>query len=225
MMEARTREDGNGWADVSWLWPLNPVMRWVIDKLVQRVERHTAPVVDAAGLLGDEEAVFIVRGTVPNRRAQLLLVRWYAVRFNGSTQAAADNLGEWIARIKLGTTTLPNTGRLIGIKSLENLRLACVKAVAKKLEQARIEYQGAMDGEILEYDQRLSALRARHERQLELEFEGVAIGEKRSAEKNARAHRIEETINRFWQQVSDTLQTEPGGAHVEIAAVLAGKAW
>ena len=48
----RSRKDENAWPRIHYLWPHNPVLEWINDKVVSGFGRHEAPVLTLSDKLG-----------------------------------------------------------------------------------------------------------------------------------------------------------------------------
>jgi hypothetical protein len=92
---AAARREESTWPRVSYLWALHPVVDWCCDKAEGQFGRMTAPVLTLLGGLSADEAVVLVSGLLPNRRAQPLLHQWYAARFRKEKLQEVEPFASW----------------------------------------------------------------------------------------------------------------------------------
>lgn len=61
----RSRKDKTAWPRIHYLWPLNPIMEWVNDRVLAAFGRREAPVIILPGALAAGESIFVLSGLIP----------------------------------------------------------------------------------------------------------------------------------------------------------------
>lgn len=221
LMQAAIRRargsESSPWPELQYLWELHPAVLWARDRVRALFGRHEAPVLELARLEPDE-VVVIVSGLVPNRRGQPVVHRWYGAVFRGSTLVGLETLECLLDRTRLGREPLANAGRTVA--ELQSLVPLAVTKVRERILEDRLGEEAKRATKLVETRAALSRLRAKRERQLELDFAGsVAMSQKRE-ELRRGVHR---TFDEFEVWVQETLATEPQ-PFLQVIAVLRGGA-
>ncbi|MGU3476568.1 helicase-related protein [Methylobacterium sp. D48H] len=213
---------GGGWPDIQYLWDAHPAVDWLADKIGGVFGRRSAPVGRLFNRLDKGEAAFVFNGVVPNLKGQPLVDEWPVVTFRDGAYAGTEAVRDFIARIKLGTGEIPNVGQT-AVDDLQTLVPEAVHQAQNFVHAARKRYQGEMDTELLELADRHDALRARHDKVLQLRFEGMeatAPQQKRKADQEAR---LRKTFEGWWDWVKQTRETpDNANPYVRLVAVFRG---
>ncbi|MBQ0834779.1 DEAD/DEAH box helicase [Marinobacter sp.] len=211
----RSRQDENAWPKLHYLWPQHPAIQWLEDKLLAQVARHSAPVLALPdsplvnGALQPGEAVFLVSGLIPNRKAHPVIWQWFAIRCKSGSVVEVQKGEEWLQQLQLNTK-LPNRAQPINLSELEALRSPVIQAAKAEMQQHQQEYTDAKHPELAQQLQELEALKGRQVQQLNLQLEGSAQAEHfKAAKKEERLSRIERVFNEYETWVQDTLTIEP----------------
>lgn len=211
----RSRQDENAWPKLHYLWPQHPAIQWLEDKLLAQVARHSAPVLALPdsplvnGALQPGEAVFLVSGLIPNRKAHPVIWQWFAIRCKSGSVVEVQKGEEWLQQLQLNTK-LPNRAQPINLSELEALRSPVIQAAKAEMQQHQQEYTDAKHPELAQQLQELEALKGRQVQQLNLQLEGSAQAEHfKAAKKEERLGRIERVFNEYETWVQDTLTIEP----------------
>jgi superfamily II DNA or RNA helicase len=161
------RSNESAWPELQYLWELHPVVTWARDRMRALFGRHEAPILDVNRLAKDER-VLIVSGLIPNRRGQPVVHRWYSAVFRGKKFERLEDLDALLARTKLGTEPLANTGRPPG--DMQALVPEAVKRVRERVIEVRAAEETARAARLNQVRAELKALRGRKEQQLELDL-------------------------------------------------------
>ncbi|PCM45946.1 DEAD/DEAH box helicase [Marinobacter sp. ANT_B65] len=211
----RSRQDENAWPKLHYLWPQHPTIQWLEDKLLAQVARHSAPVLalpdspQVSGTLQPGEAVFLVSGLIPNRKAHPVIWQWFAIRCKSGSVVEFQKGEEWLQRLQLNTK-LPNRAQPINLSELEASRSPVIEAAKAEMQQHQQAYTSAKQTELAQQLQELEALKGRQVQQLNLQLEGSAQAEHfKAAKKEERLSRIERVFNDYENWVRDTLTIEP----------------
>ncbi|NQU65248.1 MAG: DEAD/DEAH box helicase, partial [SAR324 cluster bacterium] len=111
----KARKEESKWPEIHYLWPLNPVVEWINDKLTAAFGRHEAPVITLADELAEGEVIFIISGLIPNRKSHPLVHRWIGVSFLEGEFIDISSFESILQRTKLGRKNFPNPATDIDI--------------------------------------------------------------------------------------------------------------
>lgn len=231
----RSRQDENAWPKLHYLWPQHPAIQWLEEKLLAQVARHSAPVLalpDSPAindLLPAGEAVFLVSGLIPNRKAHPVIWEWFAIRCRpGQAQGGKGEPGEvlevldaetWLPRLGLDGK-LPNRALPLALEPLEALRRPVIAAAREQMADRQAEFIAATRPELERQLSELKALQERQVHQLEVALESSRQAEHfKASRREQRLGRIEAVFDDYRTWVEDTLTIEPV-PFIQIIAVL-----
>ena len=211
----RSRQDENAWPKLHYLWPQHPAIQWLQDKLLAQVARHSAPVLalpeSAQQLIGKDEAVFLVSGLIPNRKAHPVIWEWFAIHCHlGSGQVLDIQEAEsWLPKLEL-TNKLPNRAQPIDLSAIYQLRPAVIKSVKTEMERRQLAYSQATQPQLAEQLAELEALKSRQINQFELQLSRSGQAEHfKDARRQERQKHIDRIFADYQNWVKDTLSIEP----------------
>lgn len=113
--QAKAEEES--WPALHYLWPQHPIMKWLSDQVLTAFGRHRAPVIQCPQLADGEQA-FILRGLIPNRKGQPLLIEWQVALCSGSVWTLQP-FPDFVARTKLKANALANRNQGIDTTVLQ----------------------------------------------------------------------------------------------------------
>lgn len=206
------------WPATQYLWPLHPIFDWANDKSGLLFGRGEAPLIGVQGNLPETDIVFVVAGTIPNRKSTPVIDEWFGLHFSNGKFTGELSMSQVIEQTGYGKKDTPNRNNLPATKKEEAEGLLCVavKEGRKILDQYCKEYQKEIDPKIDEELDKLIELEGRHKEaiyQLSL-FES----ERKKSEKE---RKVEELFKKFADWVKDTIEIE-NNPYLRIVAVLAG---
>jgi hypothetical protein len=174
--------------------------------------RHEAPILDVNRLAKDER-VLIVSGLIPNRRGQPVVHRWYSAVFHGKKFETLEDFDALLARTKLGTEPLANSGRPLG--DMQELVAEAVTQVRDRVIAVRATEEKQRATRLDQVRAELARQRGRKEEQLELELAG------RSSQREQEQRNVKRTFDEFETWVQEALATEPQ-PFLQVIAALRG---
>ncbi|MBK8979643.1 MAG: DEAD/DEAH box helicase [Planctomycetes bacterium] len=154
--EARERQ--GAWPQWQLFWELNPIARWLDDRVLAAFGRHEAPVVRLPRGLAGGERVVVVQGLLSNHRGQPVLVDTVGIPFRGGEAGAPEPLAELVARTGLAGE-LANPGRATVPDDLPTLLAPAVAAMREHLDAQRRARAAEIGGPLREGMRRLKAWR------------------------------------------------------------------
>ena len=216
------------WPTVSYLWPLNPVSRWITENINATFGSLSAPVLRIPGLVSP---VFLIYAQAPNEHGEPLVQQWFTVQCcEPGFKVASGDIATLLSAYGLNTPAFSNTSGpdetldAEELSSLNSLRLPVIEAVKPHLEELVAAYEAENAPRNAALMEKLkSRLRGAME-QLEFVFdkydEGVKRMRKRSFD-NAKRNRQDAYDNfKTW---TETHCTPSSYRLCQIIAVLTGK--
>ena len=213
----RSRKDENAWPRIHYLWPHNPVLEWINDKVVAGFGRHEAPVLSLQGALSAGETVFILSGLIPNLKGHPLVHRWFGVAFQHNTFQKIETFEAVLARTGLGKSSFPNRGEIVDVAALRNLLPEAVTQARQYVSGKRKQFEDTINKKLNEHLAALERLKGKHHQQLELFY----MGKKQLSRKDQEKREIDRKFDEFITWVEETMTTEDN-PFIQVIAVLRG---
>ena len=221
MQEMRRSMQNNmaetAWPKTQYLWRLHPILDWVNDKANLLFKRDEAPTIGIPQKLNQNEVIYIVSGTIPNRKSTALVDEWFGLLYRDGAFASILSMDEVIAMTGLGNAQLANTER-VG----ETERSAATRLLEDVVEHAQDylkgcfdDYQQRMNPMLDEEVDKLATLQSKHHEYYQM----TLFDSKRKLEEKERS--VDELFEEFIEWVTDTL-TIQDNPYIRIVAVLMG---
>jgi ERCC4-related helicase len=217
----RSRRGKQQGLELEFLWPLHPLVEWLVDRGLATFARHQAPVLQLPSGLEPGEVVMVLQGTIPNRSGQPVIQEWVGVRFQGSglKVEAVEPFAQIAKRLQLGERDYPNR-QLPVPESLNLQRGKAVQEAHAYLLQRRQEWIERMQPQLAEQTERLERLRGKQVQQLRLNFEQDGSVASVKAEKLRQGElRVERLFESHQRYVEDVMTTEEA-PYLKLVAVL-----
>ena len=167
----RSRKDERAWPRVHFLWPLNPVVEWVNDKVLAAFGRHEAPVLTLNDVLAPGEVIFLLSGLIPNRKSHPMVHRWFGVCFQHGLFSHIEDIEDLIKRTGLGQRPVPNRGADVDLELLQQMLPEAISQARMHMSQRRQVFEDWINPKLNEQLTALERLKKKHYQQLELRFE------------------------------------------------------
>ena len=206
------------WPRVQYLWRLHPLFTWVNDKAGLLYGRGEAPIVGLPEALGPTETIFLVTGSIPNKRSTPVVDEWFGLAYEGGVFQGSLSMNEALRKTRFRSPDIPNNNALTeaDIRAASALLPDAVERAKEYMHERFLEYKSKTDPLIDEELDKLAELEKRHKSyQLSL-FENER---KRSEQERM----IDALFEKFVDWVTDTL-TIRNNPYIRIAAVLKGAA-
>jgi ERCC4-related helicase len=139
----------SSWPDISLLTDLHPVMEWLTDKVLVRLDRQEAPVLSA----DVPEPAYLVQGIYSNALGRPTVVRWMAVTTDGEVD---DDMVAVLRRAQVGPT-MANPGLAHDTTGLAEAIPGVLDTAEAFLEQHREAWDEPLRAPIEEYKARLGS--------------------------------------------------------------------
>lgn len=204
------------WPKVQYLWKLHPLFSWVNDKGGLLYGRGEAPIVCIPSRMKPWETIFVVTGSIPNKRSTPLVDEWFALMFENGNYVKSLSMNEMLSYTGFRNTRIPNSGSLSEeeIRQTQNLLPEVVKQAKKYLNGYYQSYQDRINPLLDEEIDKLAELEVRHkDYQLSL-FES-------ERKKSEQERMVDELFNKFTTWVTDTMSIQ-NNPYIRIIAVMKG---
>lgn len=205
------------WPATQYLWPLHPIFDWVNDKASLLFGRQEAPIIGLPNALSKDEYIFLIAGSIPNRKSTPVVDEWFGLRYKNGQLMEEMNMEEAMAMTKYHRGDIPNRANLPEeqIKQGEALLPAVIKEANKVMHQHYQSYKKQVDPQI---DDELDKLAELHHRHHQYIHETLSERRRRREEE---LHKVDKLFDEFVDWVRDTLEIETN-AHVRIVGVMTG---
>ena len=217
----RSRRRKHQGLELEYLWPLHPLVEWLVDRGLATFARHQAPVLQLTAGLEPGEVVMVLQGTIPNRSGQPVIQESVGVLFQGSglKVEAVEPFALIAKRLQLGERDYPNR-QLPVPESLNLQRRQAVQEAHSYLLQRRQEWIERMQPQLAEQTERLERLRGKQVQQLQLNFEQdgsvVSVKAEKLRQGELRVQRLFESHLRYMEDVMTTEEAP----YLKLVAVL-----
>lgn len=208
------------WPATQYLWKLHPIFNWIEDKAGVFYKRNEIPVLGLSNGLRANEIVYIIAGTIPNRKSTTVVDEWFGVYYKDNKFVQIFTMSEVMQKTHLNEKE-PNTQRIMEqqIVNAQALLQDVVERAKSLMFTKCVEYKDKTDPYIYDEMQRLMELQERHkDAQLSIFDLGVAGMERRKSEKE---REIEKIFDDFMEWEKDTLEIEEN-PYIKIVAVTMG---
>ena len=217
--ESKTESD---WTDVQYLWRMHPIFDWVDDRAGLLCRHDEAPLALVCAL-PRHTTMYLVNGSIPNRRSTPLVDEWFGVLCEGGACVKILPMREALAACGIHAgAKLPN-----GVdqeRYVENIQAEAqanlpdaVHAATDYLTTRYEDYRQRTDPQIAEALARLEKLRGRRK-----DYE-MNIFENQSARRRTeKLHEIDRLFDRFVAWVRDTMTIE-NHPYLRVIAVVTGR--
>lgn len=216
------QEDDAQWPTLHYLWPVHPVMEWLSDRALNAFGRHTAPVLRLPNHLNPKQRIVLMHGGFPNRRGHTLIQDWVGVCIEDKRVTELLDWEHLKTKFELGTKPLANRGESQSTDELQELLPVAVNAARERLRGLKTTYQNERSQHISSLEKRLSSLKAKHQSQMELEFNISDAPEVlKQRRKDERQAQIDRVFNDYKNWIENTQHTEDS-PYLQVVAVFTG---
>lgn len=205
----------NAWPTVQYLWPLHPIFEWINDKAGLLFGRNETPLIGVTGTLPTIDCVFIVAGTIPNRKSTPVVDEWFGLRFSSGKYEGSLTMEEVIAKTGYGRTDMPNRNNIpaTAVYAAQSLVPAAVAQARIIMSERCAEYWARINPKLNEELDKLIGLQERHKETIEQ----LSLFERQKSEKEREVDRI---FEEFTDWVKDTLEIADAPFLRIIAAIV-----
>ena len=213
----RKTMDESAWPTTQYLWKLHPILSWANDKAGLLFRRDEAPVIGVPGKLQGGEIIFIVSGSMPNRKSTPLIDEWFSLLYRDGKYVETLPMTEVVRRSGIGSLNTPNTNCITAgaLSAAGALRGDVVKQAKMHMDASYRRYQSEMNPKLDEELDKLASLQQRHKEYYQL----TLFEHERKLHEKERS--VDELFDSFADWVKDTLEIQ-NNPYIRIETVLMG---
>ena len=151
------------WPKVQYLWKLHPLFTWVNDKGGLLYGRGEAPIVGLPDVLKPTETIFLVTGSIPNKRSTPLVDEWFGLIYENGSFKGSLSMNEVLRKTNLRNTNIPNSNALtdVDVRQATELLPDVVEHAKEYLHGYYLQYETRINPLLDEEIDKLAALEAR----------------------------------------------------------------
>lgn len=204
------------WPQVQYLWKLHPLFTWVNDKCGLLYGRGEAPIVGLMDILKPSETIYIVTGSIPNKRSTPLVDEWFGLFYEDGKFKEFLSMNEVLKRTSLRNVDIPNSNALTqeNVGEVASL-LPDVVSHAQEYMQMFFEQYSDRINPLL--DEELDKLASLEEKHKSYQFSLFDSERKKSEQERI----VDELFDKFTNWVTDTLSIQ-NNPYIRIVTVLKG---
>ncbi|WP_419885745.1 DEAD/DEAH box helicase [Paenibacillus sp. B-A-8] len=204
------------WPVTQYLWSLHPIFGWVNDKAGLLYGRNEAPLIGIPQSITDSDYIFVVAGTIPNRKSTPVVDEWFGLHFSRGKLVEELSMKQVIAMTGLHKDKVPNSNNVPVQRKheAESLLQTVVDEARKVFNRYCENYQKEVSPQIDAELDKLIELEDKHKVYQLSFFEN-------ERKKSEQERKVERDFERFTNWVKDTLEIE-NNPYLRIIAVLTG---
>ena len=206
------------WPKVQYLWKQHPLFTWINDKCGLLYGRGEAPIVGIPDLMKPEEIIFIVTGSIPNKKSTPLVDEWFALGYENGRYVRSYTMNELLRHTGFTNTKIPNNGALTeeDAKEAQNLLADAVERAKEYMDAYYQEYQKRVTPLLDEEIDKLAGLESRRK-----DYQLSLFDNERK--KSEQERMVDELFDKFVSWVTDTMSIEEDyKPYLRIIAVMKG---
>ena len=210
--------EDDAWPKFQYLWKLHPIFSWVNDKISLVFKRDEAPIIAFENSLKSTQTIFVVNGSIPNRKSVALIYEWFGLLYENNKFESVLSMNEVLKLTRFKENDIPNTNKLTDddVTFASKLLLDVIEKAKDYLTKCHDEYQEKMKPLL---DEELDKLD-----ELELKQKNYQLSLLRfDRQKTDKERQIDEIFNKFVNWVTDTL-TIQNSPYIRIISVFKGMA-
>ena len=204
------------WPKVQYLWKLHPIFTWVNDKGGLLYGRGEAPIVGLPDVMKASDTIFIVTGSIPNKKSTPLVDEWFGLVYEDGKYKETLSMNDVLKRTNFRNVNIPNSDSLTK-ESIADAEKLLPDVVVHAKEHMQMFYKQYSDniGPLLDEElDKLASLEEKHkDYQLSL-FES-------ERKKSEQERRVDDLFDKFSNWVTDTLSIQ-NNPYIRIVSVMKG---
>ena len=204
------------WPKVQYLWKQHPLFTWINEKSDLLFDRGQAPIIGLNGVLKPSEIIFVVAGTIPNKKSTPLVDECFGLVYENGKYSNTLTIQEVLNKTGLNDLNIPNRNALAEAEIAEamSLRQDVVARAKEYLDAKYKDYVSRMNPLLDEEINKLAKLESKHK-----DYQRTLFVDARLRDENER--KVDELFNKFETWVKDTL-TIQNNPYIRIIAVIRG---
>lgn len=221
-------DEGGGWPSLQYFWPLHPVAAWLDYKLLASFGRQRAPILKVPRGVSPNQAIILVQAQYPNKRGQTLLTRWMGITVDADGRVAPDilTLKETLEQTGLlrnleggqHAADLANDGRMPDASLWQQALPEVIQTAKRHLQPIKRKVDEENQTRIQQELAKLTALKEKHQNQLELDLKG-GLEQVRQSRRQRRDAEIQDLFQSYQTWVRETLELDDTPQFTVVAAL------
>lgn len=206
----------NSWSDTQYLWQLHPLMDWLNDKTGQLYKREEAPLLGVLQGVRPEEIVFILEGSIPNRRSTPVVDEWFGVGFKNGKFSRIYTMDEIVKGTELDTENMINAELVTeeDCQQAKDLLHETIIRAQNYLKEKYDEYQQNINPQIDEEIVKLGKSEEKHHQY----YEESLFGKEK---KKSKRLETDDLFDKLAKWVHETLEIQDN-PYIRVIAALKG---
>ncbi len=230
-LSMQLKDDENKWPDVQYLWKLHPIFTWINDRSGLLFKRGEAPLLrlpSTPNTLQPNEVIFIIMGSIPNRRSIPVVDTWFATKFVDNKFQKIMTMEDVIENTGLGKQNLPNIPNAGNededLATVLALRSEAIEQAKLHIESLHVEYDNTIEKVLNDELDKLASLKDKHKEHIKAEFNHMKKHKiHTSRNQEAETKSVGDMFDKFEQYVTNSMQIE-NTPYIRIVAALKGVA-
>lgn len=204
------------WPQVQYLWKLHPLFTWVNDKCGLLYGRGEAPIVGLMDILKPSETIYIVTGSIPNKRSTPLVDEWFGLFYENGKFKEFLSMNEVLKRTSLRNVDIPNSNALTqeNVGEATSLLPDVVSHAQEHMQMFFEQYSDRINPLLDEELDKLASLEEKHK-----SYQFSLFDNERKKSEQERI--VDELFDKFTNWVTDTLSIQ-NNPYIRIVTVLKG---
>ena len=221
-------DEGGGWPSLQYFWPLHPVATWLDYKLLASFGRQRAPILKVPRGVSPNQAIILVQAQYPNKRGQTLLTRWMGITVDADGKVAPDILTLEHTLKQTGVlrnleggqhaADLANDGRMPDASLWQQALPEVIQTAKRHLQPIKQKVDEENQTRIQQELAKLTALKEKHQNQLELDLKG-GLEQVRQSRRQRRDAEIQDLFQSYQTWVRETLELDDTSQFTVVAAL------
>ena len=221
-------DEGGGWPALQYFWPLHPVATWLDYKLLASFGRQRAPILKVPHGVNPGQAIILVQAQYPNKRGQTLLTRWMGITVDADGRVAPNILILEETLVQTGllrnqedgqhAADLANDGRMPDASLWQQALPEVIQTAKRHLQPIKRKVDEENQTRIQQELAKLTALKEKHQNQLELDLKG-GLEQVRQSRRQRRDAEIQDLFQSYQTWVRETLELDDTPQFTVVAAL------
>lgn len=220
------RKTQKEWPLKQLLWEQHPLFNYLIDRVLIAYDKNEAPIITLPQL-NDNEIVYLIQGTLFNKRAQPVISEWFGVKVNIDLKTVEVQKFDELYEQYFSNRNFVNSGKvLIDTQFLEDSKLDAIKAVKDKLNEQREDRKNKLTERVIEDQRKLEKWKKNKLALIKNELHEKERNNKLNAAIKIKLENKQKEVMRIYSQRRDWIlegMATDANPYIKIAAVFVRK--
>lgn len=205
------------WPSAQYLWALHPILGWINDKSKLLFGRGEAPVLGFKSDSQDKNTIFIISGSIYNRKSTPVIDEWFGVHFKNDKFVDLMSIKDVIQKTQLVNRVNEQLINDAELSKANNLMEEAITHVEEKLKKLSEAYSDFTLEETVAYFDKLEELKKRHYEYNEIQQ--LSLFDDLVRTKQIKKNQIDEIFDTYnkWYKDSVEIENQP---YIKVVAVM-----